>query len=288
MAVTNFIPEVWSADLLVALETAHVYAAPGVVNRQYEGEISNAGDTVRITSLNEPTIGNYTAHTDITIEALTDTQMTMVIDQSKYFGFELDDVERRQALDGGKLMTEQARKAAYKLRDTVDTYVAGLMAAGVDAGNLVAEQTISKTTGADSAYELLVDMATMLDEDDVPEDGRWVVVTPAFHGLLLRDSRFVAAGDEAGSRVRANGMVGEAAGFSVRKSNNAPDGPGVGTGKLIIAGYDGAVTFAEQINKVEATRKEKGFADIVKGLHLYGSKVIRPTGLVAADVIVGA
>ncbi|MEE1835756.1 N4-gp56 family major capsid protein [Streptomyces sp. SP17KL33] len=286
MAVTNFIPEVWSAELLVALEKAHVYAGPGVVNREYEGNIANAGDTVRITSLNEPTIGNYTAHTDITIEALTDAQQTLVIDQSKYFAFTLDDVERRQAIDGGALLTEQARKAAYKLRDTVDTFVAGLMAAGVDAGNLIAEQTITGATDPDKAYELLVDMGVRLDEDNVPEDGRWVVVTPAFYGLLLKDNRFVSSGDGAGAVVRANGIVGEAAGFSVRKSNNAPNGPGAGAGKLMIAGYSGAVTFAEQINKVEATRKEKGFADIVKGLHLYGSKVIRPTGLVAADVIV--
>lgn len=284
MAVTNFIPEVWSAELLVALEKSHVYAAPGVVNRKYEGQISNAGDTVRITSLADPTIGTYTAHTDITVEALTDSQMTLLIDQSKYFAFQLDDVENAQALNGGALLTEQARKAAYKLRDIVDTYVAGLMAAGVDAGNLIAEQTIS--TGTNKAYEILVNLGVRLDEDNVPEENRFVVVTPAFHGLLLQDSRFVASGDGQGASTRLNGKVGEAAGFSVRKSNNAPNGPGAGAGKLIIAGYDGAVTFAEQVNKVEAARKEKGFADIVKGLHLYGSKVIRPTGLAAADVIV--
>jgi N4-gp56 family major capsid protein len=283
VAITNFIPEVWSSELLVALEKAHVYAASGVVNRDYEGEISNAGDTVRITSLNEPTVGTYTAHTDITIEQLTDTQQTLLIDQAKYFAFILDDLERRQSVDGGTLMTEQARKAAYKLRDTVDTFVAGLMAAGVDAGNLVAEATVP----AAEVYDLLVDLSVMLDEDNVPEDGRWAVVTPAMHGALLKDSRFVAAGDAAGSAARMNGRVGEAAGFSIRKSNNVPNGPGAGAGKLLIAGYSGAVTFAEQINKVEATRKEKGFGDILKGLHLYGSKVVRPTGLVAADVILG-
>jgi hypothetical protein len=81
-------------------------------------------------------------------------------------------------------------------------------------------------------------------------------------------------------------MVGSAAGFSLRKSNNAPNGPGAGAGKLVIAGYDGAVTFAEQIASVEAGRLEKRFADFVKGLHLYGSKVVRPTGLAAADVII--
>lgn len=285
MAITLFQPEIWSAELLVALEKATVYAAPGVVNRNYEGSISSAGDTVRITSLADPTIGNYTPHTDITVEALTDAQITLMIDQSKYFAFEVDDVEKRQSQNGGALLTEQARKAAYKLRDTTDLYVAGLMAAGVSAGNLIAEQTVSNATAV-KAYDVLVDLSVKLDQSNVQEEGRWVVVTPAFYGLLLKDSRFVAAGDAPGAVTRSNGKVGEAAGFTIRKSNNAPDGPGAGAGKLIIAGYDGAVTFADQINKTEAARKEKGFSDIVKGLHLYGSKVVRPTGLAAADVIV--
>ncbi|MGW3627289.1 N4-gp56 family major capsid protein [Streptomyces sp. NPDC000880] len=283
MAVSAFIPEVWTAELLVALERAHVYGAPGVVNRDYEGDIAQYGDTVHITSLAEPTIGTYTAHTDITIEDVDDADLTLLINQSKYFAFEVDDVEKRQARNGGALLTEQARKAAYKLRDVADTHVAGLMAAGVDAGNLIAEATLST---AAAAYDLLVDLGTRLDEDDVPSDGRWAVVTPKFHGLLQKDARFVSAGDDAAAMTRANGVIGSAAGFSLRKSNNAPNGPGAGAGKLIIAGYGGAVTFAEQINKTEATRKEKGFADIVKGLHLYGGKVVRPTGLAAADVII--
>ncbi|MDX3405531.1 P22 phage major capsid protein family protein [Streptomyces sp. ME02-6977A] len=283
MAISAFKPEVWNANLLVALEKSHVYAAAGVVNRDYEGDIANYGDTVHITSLVEPTIGTYTPHTDITIEDVDDVDATLLIDQSKYFAFEVDDVEKRQAFNGGKVLTEQARKAAYKLRDTADKYVAGLMAAGVDAGNLVAEATLADPG---DAYDLLVDLGTLLDESDVPDEGRWTVVTPAYYGLLKKDTRFVGTGDAQAAMTRTNGIVGEAAGFSIRKSNNAPDGPGAGAGKLIIAGYNGAVTYAEQINKTEATRKEKGFADIVKGLHLYGSKVVRPVGLAAADVII--
>lgn len=283
MAIANFIPEVWSAELLVALEKAHVYAAAGVVNRDYEGDISQYGDTVHITSLTEPTVGTYTAHTDITIEDVDDTAQTLLIDQSKYFAFEVDDVEKRQARSGGAILSEQARKAAYKLRDVADQYVAGLMAAGVDAGNLVAEQTLA---APGDAYELLVDLYTILDDDNVPDEGRWAIVTPAFYGMLKKDDRFVASGDDAAAMTRRNGIVGEAAGFSIRKSNNAPNGPGAGAGKLIIAGYGGATTYADQINKTEAVRKEKGFADIVKGLHLYGAKVVRPVGLAAADVII--
>ncbi|WP_431772188.1 N4-gp56 family major capsid protein [Streptomyces cucumeris] len=283
MAITNFRPEVWNAELLVTLEKSLVYAAPGVVNRDYEGDISQSGDTVHITSLADPTIGTYTPHTDITIEDVDDSDTTLVIDQAKYFAFEVDDVEKRQALNGGAVLTEQARKAGYKLRDVADQYVAGLMAAGISGGNLVAEKTISTAAGA---YDQLVDLGVILDEDDVPTEGRWAVVTPKFYGLLLKDARFVGAGDAAGAMTRANGLVGEAAGFTIHKSNNAPNGPGAGAGKLVFAGYPGAVTYAEQINNTEAARKEKGFADIVKGLHLYGAKVIRATGLAAVDVIV--
>lgn len=283
MAITNFIPEVWAAELLVELEKSLVYGAPGVVNRDYEGDISQFGDTVHITTLADPTIGDYTAHTDITIEEVDDASQTLTIDQAKYFAFTVDDIEQRQARNGGSVLSEQARKAAYKLRDTADQHLAGVMAAGVDAGNLVSETTLSSPS---DAYDLLVDLGVLLDESDVPTEGRWTVITPAFHGLLLKDDRFVATGDAAAVGMRANGMVGSAAGFSIRKSNNAPDGPGAGAGKLLVAGYAGATTYAEQINKTEATRKEKGFADIVKGLHLYGSKITRPTGLAAADVIV--
>ncbi|MEV0639036.1 N4-gp56 family major capsid protein [Streptomyces sp. NPDC050619] len=283
MAISAFKPEIWNADLLVTLEKSLVYAAPGVVNRDYEGDIAQYGDTVHITTLADPTVGTYTPHADITIEDVDDSDQTLLIDQAKYFAFEVDDVEKRQARNGGAVLTEQARKAAYKLRDVADQYVAGLMAAGVSAGNIVAEQTLATPA---AAYNLLVDLGVILDVDDVPSEGRWVVVTPAFHGLLLKDERFVAAGDAAGAATRANGMVGEAAGFSIRKSNNHPAGPGAGAGRLILAGYSGAATYAEQINNTEAARKEKGFADIVKGLHLYGGKVVRPTGLAAADVII--
>jgi hypothetical protein len=283
MAIANFVPEVWSAELLVALEKALVYAAPGVVNRDYEGEIAEYGDTVHITALADPTVGDYTPHTDITIEDVDDTTQALLIDQSKYFAFEVDDVEKRQARSGGAVLTEQARKAAYKLRDVADQFVAGLMGTNVSAGNILAEATLATPA---AAYEKLVDLGVLLDEDDVPTENRFVVITPKFHGLLLKDDRFVAAGDSAGATTRANGMVGEAAGFSVRKSNNAPNGPGAGAGKFILAGSSMATTYAEQIAKTEATRKEKGFADIVKGLHLYGGRVVRPTALAAADVII--
>ncbi|HEX9228261.1 MAG TPA: hypothetical protein VF885_16785 [Arthrobacter sp.] len=280
MAISKFIPEVWSAKLLLALRSAHVYAAGGVINREYEGEISDFGDTVHITSLVDPTIGDYTAHTDITVEDVDDLEQILLINQSKYFAFEIDDIEKRQAK--GNVMTTQAQAAAWKLRDVADRYVAGLMATGVAAQNVIAETTVTK----DTAYDILVDLGTKLDEANVPTENRWAVLTPKYHGLLLKDPRFVAAGDAQGASVRTNGVIGEAAGFSLRKSNNVPDGPGAGAGKLIIAGNSMATTFAEQIAKTEAARRELRFADMVKGLHLYGGKVVRPEALAAVDAII--
>lgn len=284
MAVTNFVPDIWSARILTALSTKHVAGA--ITNRNYEGDISSAGDSVKITSFTDPTISAYTAHNDLTIEDIDDATRSLLIDQQWAFAFELDDVERAQAVNGGAVMAEVTQRAAYGLADKLDTLVLAAMGTGASGSapdHQVAEATIS--TAAD-AYEALVDWSVLLDESDTPDEGRFAVVTPAFHGLLLKDDRFVKAGDDLGARTRQNGRVGEAAGFSIMKSNNLPDGPGAGAGKSMIAGSTIATTLAEQIVKVEADRMEKRFADLVKGLHVYGYKVTRPQCLVSADVIV--
>ena len=99
MAITNFVPDLWSAKILVALRKKAV--AAGLVNRDYEGEIKRMGDSVKITSINDVTIGSYTAHNDITWEDIDDATRSLLIDQAKYFAFELDDIERAQAVNGG-------------------------------------------------------------------------------------------------------------------------------------------------------------------------------------------
>ncbi|MEE8702049.1 coat protein [Bifidobacterium crudilactis] len=277
MAITNFIPEIWSANLLQPLQKAEVFGS--VVNHDYEGDISNVGDTVHITTLANVTVDDYKPHTDISIEALDDTQQSLLIDQSKYFGFEVDDVEKRQAAND--VIAPATANAAYQLADAADKFLSTLMAAGADAGN-----KLPAVTSVDPAklYDTIVDLGVKLDEANVPSEGRWVVVNPAQYGLLLKDTRFINASDAAHGTL-LNGIVGEAAGFSVRKSNNIPTAEAVAT---IIAGSTIAATFAEQITSVEATRKEKGFADIVKGLHLYGAKVVRPKALATVDYSITA
>lgn len=284
MAVVNFVPDIWSAKILSNLSRNAV--SGGIVNRDYEGDIKRQGDSVKITSFVDPTIGNYTPHTDITVEDIDDATQSLLIDQSKYFAFELDDVEKAQSVNGGAVLAEQIKRASYGLKNTLDAYVLAQMGAGASAAgpdHQVAEATINTAAGA---YDALVNWSVLLDNADIPEEDRFAVVTPAFHGLLLKDDRFIKAGDDLSMRTRVNGRVGEAAGLEIFKSNNLPDGPGAGAGKLMIAGSRIATTLAEQIVSVEAARMEKRFADMVKGLHVYGTKVTRPTGLVAADVIV--
>ena len=284
MAVVNFVPDIWSARILTALSRNAV--AGGIVNRDYEGDIRGGGDSVKITNFVDPTIGNYTKHTDITVEDIDDATQALLIDQQKYFAFELDDIERAQSVNGGAVMAEATKRAAYGLKNTLDAFLFTTLAAGASAAapdHQVAEATINTPAGA---YDALVNWGVLLDNADVPEEDRWAVITPAFHGLILKDERFIKAGDDASQNTRLNGRVGQAAGFEIHKSNNLPAGPGAGAGTSMIAGYRGACTLAEQIVSVEAARMEKRFADMVKGLHVYGAKVTRPTGLVVADVIV--
>lgn len=273
----NFIPTVWSARLLANLEKALVYSQPGVVNKDYEGEIKGSGISVKIASLGDVSVNDYTRNTDLgNPEELTDAEQTMVIDQAKYFNFQIDDVDRAQArID---YLDEAMRRAAYKLRDGQDAYVATIMDAAVPAANKIGSVTTPKIPTKADAYEYLVDLSVKLDEANCPQEGRWVVVPAWFQGLLLKDDRFVKSGTASGDATLRNGQVGEAAGFTVFKSNNVPNT--TGTKYKILAGHAMATTVAEQIVSIEKYRMEKRFADAVKGLHVYGAKVTRP-GLLA-------
>ncbi len=280
-SVDTFIPEFWARTLLSSLKKAHVFAAPGVVNRNYEGEINEAGDTVRINSVGRPTISTYTPNsTTITPEKLTTAQRALVIDQAKYFAFEIDDVDKRQVQ--GDVMAEGMTEAAYGLSDVADQYVEALIRAGVASANALGTIALATASPAAAYDNLLIPLKVALDEADVPQEGRYCVIPPWVHGRLLRDDRFVRA-DAAGGTgngVQGNGAVGTAAGFSVRVSNNSVNT--TGDDYSVAAGHPSAVSFAEQINKTEAYRPENSFSDAVKGLHLYGAKVVRPTAIATA------
>jgi hypothetical protein len=274
MAVTNFQPEIWAAQLLSSLKKNLVAAGPSVVNRNYEGQIANAGDTVRITSISRPTVASYTKDsTTITPETLTDANRSLLIDQAKYFAFEVDDIDLRQSVNGGALMDEAATEAAYALADVADAYVLGLYS-GVDSGNAIS--TTSITTAA-LAVSNLIALKVKLDVANVPTQGRYVIVPPWYHGLLLGSDLFVRVDASGNDQALRNGMVGRAFGFDVLVSNNCINV--TGDDYIVQAGYPGAISFAEQIAKVEAYRPESAFSDALKGLHLYGAKLVRPTGI---------
>ena len=272
----NFIPTVWAARLLDALEGALVYGQSNVCNRDYEGEIRDAGNQVKVASIGDITIGDYVKDTDIADpEILTDDEQTMLIDQQKYFNFYVDSIDRAQA--NVNLLDEAMVKAARALKDAADNYIASVMDAAIPTQNKIGSLGTPKIPTKDDAYEYLVDLGTILDEANVPLEGRFCIVPAWFHGLLLKDDRFVGTGSLRSDKALANGAVGEAAGFTILKSNNVPNT--TATKYRIIAGHRVATSYAEQILDIQAYQPEKRFGDAIKGLHVYGAKVLQPTAL---------
>ena len=272
----EFIPTVWAARLLTALDSSLIYGQADVSNRDYEGEIREAGGTVKIASVGDVSIGTYIRNTDIgDPEVLTDESQLLNIDQQKYFNFYVDSVDRAQ--QNVDVLDEAMRRSAWKLRDAADTYIAGQMASAIEVGNTIGSEASPKVPTKDDAYEYLVDLSVVLDETDTPTDGRFVIVPAWFHGLLLKDDRFVRSGTFRGDGRLANGEVGEAAGFRILKSNKVPNTSGAKY--KIIAGHSVATSYVEQVLDLKTYQPEKRFGDAVKGLHVYGAKVIRSVNL---------
>ena len=272
----EFIPTVWAARLLVALEKALVYGQTNVCNRDYEGDIRASGNTVKIGSIGDVSIDDYVKDSDIgDPESLSDEDQSLLIDNAKYFNFYVDSVDRAQ--QNVNVLDEAMRRSAWGLRAKADTFLAATMEAAVLTDNKIGTIAVPKVPTKDDAYEYLVDLGVLLDESDVPIDGRFVVVPAWFHGLLLKDQWFVKAGTRRSDAALANGEVGEAAGFSILKSNNVPNT--TATKYKIIAGHSIATAYVEQIVDLQTYKPEKRFGDAVKGLHVYGAKVVKDTAL---------
>jgi N4-gp56 family major capsid protein len=272
----QFIPTVWAARLLVALEKALVYGQTNVCNRDYEGEIAEAGSSVKIGSIGDVSIGSYEKNTDISDpEILTDSDQSLLIDNAKFFHFFVDSVDRAQ--QNANVMDEAMRRSAWALRQEADAFLASTMAAAVTGTNTIGTTVTPEVPTKANAYEYLVDLGIKLDEANVPIAGRFVVVPAWFHGLLLKDDRFVKVGSRRSDAALANGEVGDAAGFAILKSNNVPNT--AGAKYKIIAGHASATTYAEQILDLHTYKPEKRFGDAVKGLHVYGAKVVQPNSL---------
>ena len=268
MAFSNFIPEVWSARLLEHLDNVHVYAA--LMNRDYEGDIRAFGDTVHINQIGDITINDYTGDDISAPEELDSTAMELKIDQAKYFNFQIKDIDNAQS--NPKVVDAAMQRASYGINDVVDRYLASLLLAGAKTGSTITAGSLT----SENAYDALVDLGVVLNEHNVPMLGRWVVIPPWFHGLLLKDPRFVGNGTGYNQAILQGGWVGDAAGFRIHLSNNVPLS---GTTYSVIAGTNAAGSYAEQLVELEAYRLEKNFSDAVKGLHVYGAKVTQPDAL---------
>ena len=271
MAISTFIPTIWEARLLAHLDKALVYG--NLCNRDYESDIRNYGDTVKINQIGNVEVKDYTKGTPITVDEIDGTPTELHIDQQKYFAFHVDDVDAAQA--NVNLVDGAMARASYALRDVIDQYIASFhKSAGVKIGS--STTPISITT-ADAAYGNLVDLKGALDDANVPSEGRWVVVPSWFYGLMLKDNRFVAAGTTKTDAVLGNGYIGSAAGFNIYQSNNVPSTSGAKY--KILAGNNTGISFAQQLIKTEALRESSSFSDLVRGLCVYGAQVVQPNAL---------
>ena len=297
MSIDLFIPTVWSGQILNKLKKALVYASPLVVNHDYEGEIADYGNSVKIHGIGEPTITAYTKNSFGlgTPQVLDDFEAVLNINQAFSFNFGIDDIDTAQT--NPKVLGTALDRASYQLANVADQYAASVIVAAAAANTDVSGEpvpTIVGTTAApyvvgtpetdtlgNSAYEYLVDLGVQLDNQLIPRSlDRYVVVPPWFIGELSKDVRFVGYGGANGNTVLvdgfagqggANGYSGRAAGFNVLVSTNVPTGTGEGGAyDSIVAGTPDATTFANQIVKVEALRSQVGFTDVLRGLHVYG------------------
>lgn len=266
----NFTPEIWSAEMLVSLKKSLVYGQPSVVNRDYEGEITAQGDTVRIRSISRPTISTYTKGGTLTYEQLSDAERALIIDQAKSFSFVVDDIDKAQQPGGA--LEGATTEAAYGLRDLADQYIASLYT-GAQSANAIG--TVSVTTAA-LAYTQIRRLSVKLDEANVPQEGRYAVVPPWYYGLLLESDLFLRA-DASSAPALRNGIVGTVLGMDVIKSNNAP--LVTGDDYAIMAGHPSAISFAEQIVEMETLRLQTTFGTGVRGLYVYGAKLVRPDSI---------
>jgi hypothetical protein len=286
MGLDMFSPTVWAANLLSPLYKALVYGS--VCNRDYEGDIRDYGDSVKINEIGDITVNSFSkfqntgsTSTALTWQALTAAQKMLYIDKARYFAFAIDNVDAAQ--NRPKVMGEAMARAAYAVADQIDQDIAAVIASG--AGQYITAATVS----AGSTLAMYATFARKLDEKNVPHGGRFVVIPPFAHQALLAAMTGSNGITNTGvpkvfsDNLIVNGYVGQVFGFNVLVSNNCPTSSGT-----VICAFDrSAVTFAGQLTKIQAVERESYFDEGVKGLYLYGIKVVRPNALLCMDVTEG-
>lgn len=268
------IPTIWSARILAHLEKGFVYGA-AFTNRNYEGEIRDAGDTVKILQVGPVEVGDY-AGVLADAQNLTDSAQVLTVDQRKYFNFHVDDVDSRASVLA--LVDEGSKQAAQAMSQVRDVFVAGFHK-DVDAANLVGDDATPLKVGFGSGetkpYDAFLDLTQRLDEADVPAIDRRAVLPPwMVRGIK---AQFGDRGSGLGDTIAANGLIGQLDGVAIYQSTNVPTSAD-GNASKVMVGLP-FITFADAIVKTETYRPEKKFATGVKGLHVYGARLTQPKGL---------
>jgi len=293
-----FLPKVYSKQVLNFFRKSSV--AEAITNTDYAGEIAAYGDSVRIIKEPEITVYQYERGADVTKTALTDQEVTLVIDTANAFKFIVDDIETNMSHVNFRDVATSS--AAYALRDAFDAGVIASMFAGVsasspnhilgsDSATDLAAGTFDGTGNLDIGFDssehdpidVLSRMARLLDEQNVPEEGRWFLASPEFYEILVQSSSKLLSVDyNAGQGSIRNGLVssGKLRGFDMYKTNNIA-ATSSAAGKCL-AGHMSATATAQTITSTEVIRDPDSFGDIVRGLHVYGAKVLRGDAMVSA------
>ena len=273
MAIKNFISTVWSENLYHALDKQYVAVAN--CNRDYEGEIREKGSIVKICGLEPINIADYNKNANMSLPAtLSDNVRELVIDQAKCFNFQIDDIDRAQSTP--KLMELAMKNAANALADTADAFVYSLYE---NAGSTVDKSGVT----VDNIVDILIDARTQLFMNNVSDPSDIVIeVSPEIAGLILKAK--VALSSDNGEALE-NGCIGSIGGCKIFVSNNIiREETEDGMIHRCFARTKRAIAFAEQLSEIDAYRPELRFADAVKGLHLYGAKVIYPDEMVTLNL----
>ena len=293
-----FLPAVYSKKVLNFFRKSSV--VEGITNTDYAGEITAYGDTVRIIKEPEITVYQYERGQDVTATKLTDQEINLVVDTANAFKFIVDDIETSMSHVNFKEVASSS--AAYALRDAYDQGVLVTMFSGVSASSPnhilgsdnatdLAAGTFAGTGNLDIGFasgehdpiDVLSHMARLLDEANVPEEGRWFLANPEFYEQLVQtSSKLMSVDFNAGQGSIRNGLVssGKLRGFDMYKTNNIAATSNA-AGKCL-AGHMSSTCTAQTIVNTEVIRDPDSFGDIVRGLHVYGSKVLRPEALVSA------
>lgn len=306
-----FIPEIWSGKLLEKFYAATVLAA--IANTDYEGEIKNKGDTVHIRTRPTITIADYEADQDLAIQRPSSNLIDLTIDQAKYFNLALDDVMEVQSdLD---LMSMWAEDASEQMKIAIDTDVlaylgttsdinaanrgntAGAISANIRLGTSASPLYINKTESGtgdgsstsndQSVIDFIVNAGQVLDEQNIPETGRWMVI-PAWMAAMIKKSDLKdasLAGD--GTSILRNGRLGMIDRFTLYLSNLLPTVDSAVDTTSVFFGTKAALTFAAQFTKMETIRSERSFSNLLRGLQVYGFRVVNGVAMGRAVVARG-